>query len=157
MDAFESVEKFYTKDLVKQPHNTTVETVVKIMSEKNIGAVLVTDDTKKVCGIFTERDLLNKVVAKGKKPSETALVSVMTSNILTVPLDTKPTVAMEMMLRKKFRHLPVTDQSGHVIGMVSLRSVLGHIIKNLATLNRSMQEELDELRFINLIKDDEEG
>ena len=69
---------------------------------------------------------------------------------MTVPRDTKPTVALEIMHKRGIRHLPIVDCEDKIIGIISLRILLNSVIKNLALINRSMQEELDQLRFVNL-------
>ena len=120
-----------------------------MMAPQKVGAALITEEGK-IVGIFSERDLMLRVVAQNKDPNTTIIAEVMTSKILTISVDAKPTVAMEAMFKKSIRHLPVVDKNQEVNGMVSLRIVLGYIFKNLAQINRNMQEELDQLRFLNL-------
>jgi len=103
--------------------NTVLETV-KTMVERNIGAVPVLHQGKLV-GIFSERDLMRRVVAEGRDPVSTCLAEVMTEDPLTVSMNEELENCMALMRRHNFRHLPVC-QEGQVIGMVSLRDILLH-------------------------------
>ncbi|HET7204957.1 MAG TPA: CBS domain-containing protein [Terriglobales bacterium] len=102
----------------------TVLEVAKAMVERNIGAVPVLADGELV-GIFSERDLMKKVVVPGLDPGATRLAEVMTQDPLTVgPLETVET-CMVLMRRHGFRHLPICD--GKVLkGLVSLRDIMLH-------------------------------
>ena len=103
--------------------NTVLETVKK-MVERNIGAVPVLHQGKLV-GIFSERDLMRRVVAEGRDPVSTCLAEVMTEDPLTVSMNEELENCMALMRRHNFRHLPVC-QEGRLIGMVSLRDILLH-------------------------------
>ncbi len=101
----------------------TVEKAVKLMAEHNIGAVVIVDDHMRPIGIFTERDLLLKVCAKGLDMKEVKLKDVMTRNPVTVRDETPAKVALDMMINFGFRHLPVVDEKGVLIGVVSIRDL----------------------------------
>jgi len=102
----------------------TVLDVVRMMVEHNIGAVPVLSKGKLV-GIFSERDLMKRVVAEGRDPRTTPLAEVMTEDPLTVSPQEELETCMTLMRRHSFRHLPVC-QDGQIKGMVSLRDVLLH-------------------------------
>ena len=104
--------------------DTTVMDAVKLMAEKEVGAVVVTDTLGKIAGIFTERDNMLRVTLKGLDPRETTLKSVMTTQVKTASPDVTATVALERMVRSKHRHMPITDKSGEVVGVVSIRQLL---------------------------------
>lgn len=91
---------------------------VQKMKKLNYGAVIITDNGK-LCGMFTERDLLMKVVAEGKDVSKILLKDVMSINIQTVKVDDPVYDAMRRMTVGKFRHLPVVDDEGNITGLVS--------------------------------------
>jgi CBS domain-containing protein len=116
-------------------HQTVLE-VATMMVEHNIGAVPVLQSGK-LLGIFSERDLMSRVVAAGKDPARTKVSEVMTEDPLTVaPNDTLET-CMTLMKRHGFRHLPVC--SGHEVkGVVSLRDILLH----------DLDEKDDEVRMM---------
>lgn len=103
--------------------HTVLETV-RAMVERNIGAVPVLHNGK-VVGIFSERDLMKRVVAEGHDPRSTCMAEVMTDDPMTINMNEDLETCMDLMRRHNFRHLPVCHE-GHLIGMVSLRDVLLH-------------------------------
>ena len=103
---------------------TTVMQAVQIMAENEVGAVIVTDPSGKVMGIFTERDNPLRVTLKGLEPKDTLLKAVMTANVKTASPDVTAESALELMVRSKHRHLPIVDQHGKVMGVVSIRRLL---------------------------------
>ncbi len=108
----------------------TVEDAVKLMVAERIGAVAVVDDGSLV-GIFTERDLMTKVVATGIDAKNTKISDVMVSNPACVTADTPRSEALDTMLSGRFRHLPVIDDDGGLTGMVSIRDLLQHQMTRL--------------------------
>ncbi|HKI26588.1 MAG TPA: CBS domain-containing protein [Candidatus Sulfotelmatobacter sp.] len=110
------------QDTYRAELGDTVLETVSAMVERNIGAVPVLHNGELV-GIFSERDLMKRVVAQGRDPRATALAEVMTDDPLTVSTDEPIENCMAMMRRHNFRHLPVCHD-GQVVGMVSLRDIL---------------------------------
>ena len=113
---------------------TTVSQAVREMNDKGIGALLVMDGEKMV-GIFTERDVLRRVVDADRDPALTKVAAVMTRGPLTIDISAHVSEAMNLMTTRRFRHLPVTD-NGSVIGMLSIGDILRWL---------TMQQE-DEIR-----------
>src|ERR1700680_4611891 len=117
-------------DLIKRQQtyqaemDATVLDAVLAMVERNIGAVPVVHNGVLV-GIFSERDLMKRVVAEGWDPRITCLAQVMTEDPLTVNTDEGLENCMALMRRHGFRHLPVCHE-GQVVGIVSLRHLLVH-------------------------------
>ncbi len=115
-------------DVVKHRHIESVETgqtvleAVRLMVKHNIGAVPVLRDGE-LAGIFTERDLMKRVVAYQKDPARTPVSEVMTPNPLTVDIHESIENCMVMMKEHQFRHLPLCDGK-KLVGMVSLRDML---------------------------------
>jgi CBS domain-containing protein len=103
------------------PASTTVRAAARNMAERHIGAVLVGQDGK-LQGIFTERDLLMRVVARDRDPDSTALGEVMTADPDTVGPNDLASLALERMRTSGYRHVPVV-QNGAVVGIVSLRDL----------------------------------
>jgi CBS domain-containing protein len=101
--------------------HTVLETV-RAMVERNIGAVPIIHSGKLV-GIFSERDLMRRVVAEGRDPRATCMAEVMTDDPLAVGTGEDLETCMTLMRRHGFRHLPVCYE-GHLVGMVSLRDIL---------------------------------
>ena len=107
--------------------STTVYEAIKVMGEKNIGALLVLEGGK-LTGILSERDYARKVVLKGKASRETSVSDIMTAEVITVmPSDTIET-CMELMTQKHIRHLPIVE-SDNVLGMISIGDVVNAIIR----------------------------
>ena len=113
--------------IVKQPivmkPDDTVENAVKKMAEENVGSVVIVDEHLRPIGIFTERDLLIKVCAKGLNPAEVKLKDVMTPKPITIKESEPARRALETMLHFGFRHLPVVDNDGKLIGVISIKDV----------------------------------
>jgi len=99
-----------------------VRDVVKMMSEKNVGAVAVLDSGRLV-GIFSERDLMKRVVAAGLNPERTQVGNVMTKELVVGRPSDDINDALQKMHSIGCRHLPIVD-SGNLIGMISLRDLL---------------------------------
>src|SRR5271166_4332398 len=115
--------------------HTVLETV-RAMVERNIGAVPVLHSGKLV-GIFSERDLMSRVVAEGYDPRSTCLAEVMTEDPLTIHTNEELENCMALMRRHNFRHLPVCHD-GQLVGMISLRDILLH----------DLNEKEDEVRMM---------
>jgi len=114
----------------------TVLDTVRAMVERNIGAVPVLHNSK-VVGIFSERDLMRRVVAEGRDPRSTCMAEVMTDDPLTINMNEDLDTCMALMRRHNFRHLPVCHE-GQLVGMVSLRDILLH----------DLDEKDDEVRMM---------
>ncbi|GEM_PF-1869320 len=100
----------------------SVLVVAKRMHQYGIGAVIVNSMNEKPVGIFTERDLLNKVVVQGKDPAQVMVKEVMTSPIETINAASPPFEIFKLFAKRDFRHLPVTLDDGRIIGVLSVRS-----------------------------------
>jgi len=110
------------KKLLTAPPGTTVSDAAKLMAKKNVGAVMVVEDERLV-GIFTERDAVFRVIAKGRDTRTTLLAEVMTASPQTVDPDKSFGYALLMMHENGFRHVPVIE-NGKPIGIVSSRNAL---------------------------------
>ncbi|HSE79124.1 MAG TPA: CBS domain-containing protein, partial [Alphaproteobacteria bacterium] len=94
------------QDLLKLPGSATVREAARRMKSRRVGAVLVIDADDRLAGIFTERDMVNRVVAEGRDPDATALTEVMTPRPSTIGPDASAIEALRMMNDGGFRHLP---------------------------------------------------
>jgi CBS domain-containing protein len=99
---------------------------LKVMSEKNVGALLVMEESKLV-GIFSERDYARKIVLKGETSHTTRLRDVMTTNIVFIRPEQSIEECMALMTSKHIRHLPVLD-NGALIGLISIGDIVKAII-----------------------------
>lgn len=122
----------------------TVETSVldaaKCMNEKRIGALVVTKGSR-VVGIFTERDILNRIVAADLSPSDTQVGDVMTSPMACCRRDTKLDDLKAVMTQKRIRHLPVVEDDT-LYGMISSGDVLASESDDRQTTIEYLQEYL---------------
>ncbi len=112
------------QSIISAEADQTVLEVACLMVDRNIGAVPVLKQGQLV-GIYSERDLKNRVVVSGKDPARTRVSEVMTEDPLTIAADDTLETCATLMRRHSFRHLPVC-QGRQLRGMVSLRDVLLH-------------------------------
>jgi signal-transduction protein with cAMP-binding, CBS, and nucleotidyltransferase domain len=101
----------------------SVYDALKLMAEKNVGAVMVVDENNQMIGIFTERDYARKIVLKGKTSLETPIYEIMTSEMITVNPEQTLEECMNLMTKWHIRHLPIME-NGRLSGMVSMRDVV---------------------------------
>lgn len=111
------------RPLVIGTPSMTIHDAAVAMREQGVGSVVIADQNR-LAGIFTERDLLNRVVAAGKDPAKTTLAEVMTKDVVGMEGDKPLSHALHLMHQHNFRHVPVLEQ-GKPIGMVSARDALG--------------------------------
>ena len=105
------------------------ETVLKAarrMNELHIGALVITDAEGKVEGIFTERDILTRVVAQEVNPAEATVGEYMTEDLVTVPLEISIDEVQQIMTANRVRHLPIIDKERKLAGMLSIGDMLKH-------------------------------
>jgi CBS domain-containing protein len=108
----------------------TVLEAVKTMVKERIGAVVVMKG-KRMTGIFSERDVLDKIVLARRDAAKTPISAVMTADVLSIPAPGDEAVAAEKMAANHIRHLPIVDAKKKVVGMVSLRHVMEERIADL--------------------------
>lgn len=106
--------------------NDSVFKALQLMAEKDISAVVVHDGAQ-AQGIFTERDLLRKVILKNRSPRETKISELMSRDVITVGPSTSLETCMELMHEHRIRHLPIVEE-GRLVGMVSMRDVVDAIL-----------------------------
>ena len=109
----------------------TVLHATELMNEHKIGAVVVTDQGR-VAGIFTERDVLARVVADHRSPAETPIGAVMTREVICCDPDTDLDEVSAIMKNSRIRHLPVCGSGGRLLGVISIGDVNAHYASNQA-------------------------
>ncbi|HET7738315.1 MAG TPA: CBS domain-containing protein [Tepidiformaceae bacterium] len=118
------------------PSNATVLEAVREMNAKGVGALLVIEQGS-VAGIFTERDVLRRIVDQGRDAATTQVSSVMTPEVMSVSPTTTVGEAMSLMTRERVRHLPVLA-GDELRGMVSIGDLTRWLV-------RDQQDEIDHL------------
>ena len=114
-------------ELISLPASASVADGVRLMSEREVGALLVMNEDGLVGGIFSERDLLVRVVSEDRDAKTTPLSLVMTRNVKFVSPGTSTEAALALMHLHRFRHLLVID-GPRVFGLVSMRDLVVQII-----------------------------
>lgn len=103
---------------------TTAADAINLMISNRVGAVAVVDKDNKVAGIFTERDVLKKLALSGRDPAKTAVRDLMTTPVMMATVHTTPGEALQTMVDRHFRHLPVVDEHAKLLGLLSVRNLL---------------------------------
>ncbi|MFZ0964406.1 MAG: CBS domain-containing protein [Terriglobia bacterium] len=119
----------------------TVLEAVEMMAENAVGAVAVVDNGQ-LRGIFTERDVMLRVVLRHRNPKETHVGEVMTSPVETITEESHEEDALVHMVERHVRHLPIVNAKGHLTGMLSIRNLLEHRVDELARELHSLDQYL---------------
>jgi CBS domain-containing protein len=116
---------------------TTVLEAVETMSKNRTGACVVVDGGE-LKGLFTERDVMSKVVGKRLDPATVKIGDVCTIHLITATRETPEHQALRTMIDRHIRHLPVIDEDGKLVGMLSLRKLLQHRVEELSAQLESL-------------------
>jgi CBS domain-containing protein len=136
------------EDFIKLNKNRKIWTISKdqnvrqglnLMSENNIGAIIIVDNNDFPIGIFSERDYARKIILKGKSSKDTLLNEVMTKELITVTKNYKIDQCMKIMDEKGIRHLPVLENK-KIVGIISIRDVLKIMMKEQKELIDRLQK-----------------
>ena len=109
----------------------SVEDAIRAMMDKDVGAVAVIDEQGVVAGMFTERDVLAKFALSGRPARETPVREMMSPIVEMATEETTPAEALKVMLERHYRHLPIVDSQGKVLGILSIRNILEARIDDL--------------------------
>ena len=126
-----------SRPVIAVPPTATVMETIRTMAGTKVGSVVVLDGSSLV-GIFSERDVMLRVVLERRDPETTTVQEVMTSPVQTIPASTTGDAALRIMLQNHIRHLPVVDDNGGTLAVVSMRKLLEEKIEEL-------NQELDSL------------
>jgi CBS domain-containing protein len=105
----------------------SVYEAIKLLAEKEIGAIAVTDGGRLV-GIVSERDYARQIILKGRSSEKTQIRDIMSSEVITARPDQEVRECMELMTEKRIRHLPIVDDKNNLIGMISIGDLVRAII-----------------------------
>lgn len=114
--------------IVTIPPTATVFEAVALMDEKRTGSVLVREAGKPVAGIFTERDLMRRVVRLGRDPKATTMKDVMTPDVRSVPMTESTLEVLRIMVEYGYRHMLVMESETQPWGVVSIRDLMAWLI-----------------------------
>lgn len=126
------------KDIWQAKPDDTVLDAIKLMSEKNVGALLVMDGDR-LAGIVSERDYTRKVILRGRYSKDTRVSAIMTNPVVCVAPGTRVDVCMQLMSKKRIRHLPVIEADNHICGIVSM----GDIVKWIISAQEALIDQLE--------------
>ena len=122
----------------------TVSDAVSVMAREGVGAVAVVETRGKneLWGVFTERDVILRVVQQERNPCETRVCDVMTSPVETGSEETIAAEAVTLMLERHLRHLPLVGSEGQLLGMLSIRNLLEDQVEDLKRTLNSLDQYL---------------
>lgn len=115
------------------PLTTTAAEAIREMLDKRTGATAVVDENRVVAGIFTERDVLRKLSLDPRPAKDVPVRDVMTTPVTLATRDISMAEALNVMVESHYRHLPIVDEHGRLLGMLSIRHVLQAKIDELAS------------------------
>jgi len=101
---------------------------IRMMAEHHVGALPVLRDGR-LAGIVSERDYARKVILLGRASSDTPVSQIMTAPVVTVGLEERVHRCMQLMTEKRFRHLPVVDADGAMVGLISIGDLVSAVIE----------------------------
>ncbi len=142
-----SIQEIMHHDPVVAAPDDNVEDVVKKMCDAGVGSALIMEDGK-LRAMFTERDLLTRVVRDGRNPASTRVIEVSTEQVISVPREASIRSCAEALKKRKARHLPVVEE-GRPIGIVSARDFF-------ELLAVRFEDLVEHLRYENQLADDQD-
>ena len=120
------VKDIMCKKVITAKEDMSIQQAVQLLNERHVGSLVVVDDNQKCIGIFTERDAL-RIMASNYSTQE-RLGKTMSRHVVTISLNSSFDEAKELMLSHNIRHLPVTDETGKLVGLFSLRAFFDEIM-----------------------------
>ena len=130
--------------VVSLPSATSVRDAARVMNDHGIGGVLVLDEGQLV-GIFTERDVMRRVVATGLDPALTPVSEVMTGNVVTASADQAIAECRALMSSRRIRHVPV-QEGGTLVGVITSGDILAYEVALQETQINELQRYVFDLR-----------
>ena len=131
--------------IVSVAPTATVLEAARLMNERSVGGLLVVDDAGALLGIFTERDILRRVVAAGLPPETTKVSDVFTRDVVTTTPDTSVDECGAVMSSRRVRHLPVVDAKG-LHGVVTIGDLLAHRVSEHETTIQHLNSYVFDMR-----------
>ena len=135
-----SVLELCDREIAAVDLDASVADAIHKMLDHHVGAVAVVDSDYRVAGIFTERDVLRKLALSRLDPHATSVRDLMTTPVEMATRDTGPGEALSIMLERHFRHLPVADDRGKLLGILSIRNLLEWRVDDLSRELASLEQ-----------------
>lgn len=132
LEVFMSVLELCDREIAAVGLDATVADAINKMLDHHVGAVAVVDSEYRVAGIFTERDVLRKMSLTRQDPQTTSVRELMTTPVEMATRGTGAGEALSIMLERHFRHLPVADDNGKLLGILSIRNLLEWRVDDLS-------------------------
>jgi CBS domain-containing protein len=120
------IKDIMCKKVITAKEDITIQAAVQLLNERHVGSVIVVDDEQKCIGIFTERDAIRLMASKFSV--DEPLNKIMSRHVVTISHEASFDEAKRLMLSHDIRHLPVTDTTGKLIGLFSLRAFFDEIL-----------------------------
>lgn len=120
-----------TGDPIQLKESATLEQAIAALQKNNIGCLLLVDDEDKLKGIFSERDLLLRVMLRNLDLKTEIIGNYMTPDPITIQATHTVAFALNLMSQGGFRHLPVVDESGEPVGIVSVKDIVDYIVEGI--------------------------
>ena len=128
MPSIKDIKKIkFNEEFIFFKSDSIVSEIADSMSLKNIGAVPILDDDNILQGVVSERDIVRKCVKNGRDPDLVPALDIMTTEIITVDLNTSAEIAIKIMGENNIRHLPVVDKDNKLINFISHRDLISSV------------------------------
>ncbi len=132
------IRELMVENIISVPSNASVHEAVRLMDKNKIGCLLVVDC---ISGILTERDVLERIVEKGKNPKETKVSDIMTKHVTVGTPDMELVDAMQLMFEKNVKKLPIVE-GGKLVGLVTMTDIACARARKMETLKRIRKERM---------------
>ena len=128
MPSIKDIKKIkFNEEFIFFKADSIVSEIADSMSLKNIGAVTIIDEGNILQGVVSERDIVRKCVKNGRDPDLVSALDIMTTEIITVDLNTSAEIAIKIMGENNIRHLPVVDKDNKLINFISHRDLISSV------------------------------
>lgn len=118
----------------------TVTEALSLLAEHNVGALVVARETAAIDGIVSERDIVRRLASSGAEVLDWTVEKIMTSDVLTCSPELPADTVMQLMTEHRARHLPVVDDDGRLVGIVSIGDVVKSRMDDLEMQAQSMED-----------------
>ena len=119
------VRDIMCKKVITSKEDISIQDAIRLLNDRHVGSIIVVDDEEKCVGVFTERDAIR--VAATKFSTDQPLGKIMSRHVVTLPIEASFDDAKRLILSHNIRHLPVTDQTGKLMGLFSVRAFFDEI------------------------------